>query len=210
MSPAYAFPVQGYPKGKIPLHWSTSPNAADLFAAKGTPIRAIFDGRIEDASWNSAGGWSVYLIGGPDVKNLHVYMAHMMEKPMVVAGQRVTAGQQLGKVGDTGNAAGTGNHLHIGIGSSIKDGTGAEGGAGVPWDNNNANKMLQYILDTLGSGPIVPPPPRPVDYETPLRYLTDPAGPVLTALADLKSKPLKDVLAEIDNIRNEILRNRPA
>lgn len=161
----YAFPVIGYPQGKIPLHWARHPNAADLFAKAGTPIQAMVDGRIDAAGWDETGGWYVYLIGDPGTKSLHYYMAHMQERPAVATGQRVTVGQLLGKVGDTGNAVGTGAHLHIGIGTSIKSGSGPEGGAGVPWGSNNCNKYLQRILDTVGSGPAVPAPtpsPTPV------------------------------------------------
>lgn len=216
----YAFPVIGYPKGKIPLHWGTSPNAADLFAARGTPIQAMVDGIIDDASWNDVGGWSVYLIGNPDSKSLHYYMAHMNERPAVVTGQRVTCGTLLGKVGDTGNAQGTGTHCHIGIGTSIKNGAGPEGGAGVPWPGNNCNKYLQHILDVIGSGPgggaAPPPPPPPPTAEQILRQLTADQGAVLVALRD-RSKNLKSQAAallneakEIDNVIAEIIRHRPA
>jgi hypothetical protein len=75
----------------------------------------------------------------------------------------VKAGQLIGFVGDSGNAAGKGAHLHIGIGTSIKNGAGPEGGAGVPWPGNNCNRYLQHVLDVLGSDPVAdtPAPPAP-------------------------------------------------
>jgi hypothetical protein len=207
----YCFPVENYPKGPIPLHWGTSPNAADLFAAKGTPIRAMVSGVIDDASWNDVGGWSVYLIGDPDTKSLHYYLAHLHQKPLVVKGQRVVAGQTIGGVGDTGNAKGTGAHLHIGIGKSIKNGADAEGGAGVPWPGNNCNKYLQHVLDTLGSAPVDDPEtePEPVNYETVARYLTAQDGPVLGALRDRVDR-LNGEAKEVQNVIDEIIRNRPS
>ena len=218
----YAFPVIGYPKGKIPLHWGTSPNAADLFAKPGTPIQAMVDGRVDAAGWDETGGWYVYLIGDPATKSLHYYMAHMLERPAVTAGQRVTCGQLIGKVGETGNAAGTGAHLHIGIGSSIKNGSGPEGGAGVPWPGNNCNTYLQRILDTVGSGPVTPapaPPPvdkdkRIADLETAVGELT--RGDVRRAIEALPDVAVENVPAEVANIvarleaiRAQFLGDRP-
>jgi hypothetical protein len=114
-------------------------------------------------------------------------------------------------MGDSGNAAGKGTHLHIGIGSDIKDGAGPEGGAGVPWGANNCNLYLQKILDDVGSGgPVTPPQPPPsTNYETVARYLTAKDGPVLVALRDRKQALLADA-NEIQNVINEIERNRPA
>jgi murein DD-endopeptidase MepM/ murein hydrolase activator NlpD len=184
--PQYCFPVQGYPKGKIPLHWETSPNAADLFAKRGTPVRAMVNGTVDTAAWDDTGGWYVYMVGDSDTKSLHYYMAHLAEKPLVNAGQRVKAGQTIGKVGDTGNAKGTGPHLHIGIGTSIKSGTGAEGGAGVPWPGNNCNKYLQRILDTLGSGAVDPGAPAEPE---------PPSGPTVAELQGIIREYEKQVAA---------------
>jgi murein DD-endopeptidase MepM/ murein hydrolase activator NlpD len=210
----YVFPVQDYPKGKIPLHWGTSPNAADLFAKAGTPVRAMVDGTIDDAGWDETGGWYVYLIGDPKTKSLHYYMAHLRERPAVVAGQRVTAGTYLGGVGDTGNAVGTGTHLHIGIGKAIKNGSGPEGGAGVPWPPNNCNKYLQHILDVVGSAPVAPSQPQPAppivgdkdarirELETTLAEVT--RGGVRQALESMHDKPLDEVQRELENVVNRL------
>ncbi len=215
----YRFPVVGYPKGPIALHWGVSPNAADLFAERGTPIQAMVNGVITYVGNDSLGGHNVLMKGDPDSKSLQYYMAHMDQVPLVKVGQRVVAGQQLGVVGDSGNAAGKGTHCHIGIGLEIKDGAGPEGGAGTPWPGNDCRRYLQHILDTIGSGGGVtppPPPPPPINYETIARYLTDPKGPVLTALIDRRKALLDTASAlttqanEILNIINEIERNQPA
>ncbi len=214
---AYAFPVVGYRKGPIPLHWNISANAADLFAPRGTPIQAMVTGSIHYAGLDTIGGWNVYLIGDPDTKSLHYYMAHMDKKPLVVTGQRVTVGQQLGVVGDSGNALGKGPHCHIGIGLDIKDGQGAEGGAGVPWGNNNCNKYLQHILDTIGSGPVNPdpvPPPPPTKDEVieMLRILvddvaTDRLNERIEALIKLEAQARNEA-QQLINVRNEVIRIR--
>ncbi len=217
----YRFPVVGYPKSVIPLHWGTSPNAADLFAPRGTSIQAMVNGKVTYVGNDSLGGHNVMMQGDPDTKSLWYYMAHMDQVPLVKTGQRVTAGQQIGVVGDSGNAAGKGTHLHIGIGTQILDGAGPEGGAGTPWPGNNCNRYLQHILDTIGSGggvtpPPPPPPPPPVNYETIARYLTDPKGPVLTALIDRRKALIETASAlttqanELLNVINEIERNRPS
>jgi murein DD-endopeptidase MepM/ murein hydrolase activator NlpD len=213
-SPSYCFPVERYPKGKIPLHWNVSPNAADLFAPKGTPVRAMVNGLVDQAYWDETGGWSVYYIGDPDTKSLHYYNAHLRDKPLVIAGRRVTAGQVIGYVGDTGNAAGTGAHLHIGIGKSIKIGSGPEGGAGVPWPGNNCNKYLQVILDTLGSGPVVAPPPVP-PVENPEQFIARLTAEIVrlrkdldgtrVAIAHLADKTVGDAYREAQKIRAEFL-----
>lgn len=204
--PTYAFPVIGYPKGKIPLHWGSSPNAADLFAKPGTPIQAMVDGRIDFAGWDETGGWYVYLIGDPATKSLHYYMAHMLERPAVTTGQRVAVGQLLGKVGETGNAVGTGAHLHIGIGTSIMNGSGPEGGAGVPWPGNNCNKYLQTILDTIGSGPSKPglPTPAPNDKDALIAALYERIDGLETAVRHLANVTVPKA-AEAGKAREEAL-----
>ena len=217
--PTYVFPVEGYPKGKIPLHWNVSPRAADLFAAKGAKVRAMVSGRIEDASWNDVGGWSIYMIGDADTKGLHYYMAHLRDQPLVQAGDRVTAGQHLGYVGDSGNAAGKGAHLHIGIGHGIQNGSGPEGGAGINYD---ANAYLQRILDGVGSGTVEPTPdpkPAPDPKQAPdseLAQLRERVAQLETALAHMCDVVAGDqaraIADEAQRIREEFLgkRRQPA
>lgn len=71
----------------------------------------------------------------------------------------------------------------------------------------SANKFRRVYLPTALAGP-VPPPPPPVNYETVLRTLTADQGGVLVALRDRKAHLLEEA-KQIDNIINEIIRNRP-
>lgn len=208
----YVFPVQGF-VGPVQRHHGVSMNASDLFAPRGTPVRAMVNGVVEEAGFNSIGGWSVYMIGDADTKSLHYYMAHLDSEPLVRAGQRVVAGQLLGYVGDSGNAAGTGTHLHIGIGAGIKNGVGPEGGAGNPWPGNNAVQYLQKVLDVFGSAPVTPAPapvPAP-DLQAEVNALREQLAAANTKLGvltvnyadtlDSLIKGLADLLVEMRKLR---------
>jgi len=139
------FPVDGF-KGTIEKHWGESTGAADIFAAKGTAVRAIRGGQVVDASWSDIGGWNVTIVDPQS--GLTFYYAHLQGPPAVSTGQTIKGGTFLGGVGDTGNAAGTGAHLHLGIGPQIASGTGPNGGAGVNPDGSlfNATAYLNALL----------------------------------------------------------------
>ncbi|MEU6076373.1 M23 family metallopeptidase [Micromonospora sp. NPDC047074] len=76
-------------------------------ASNGRPILASYAGTVTFAGWTSGGGWYVTIDHGGGWRTSY---AHMIESPMVRAGQWVSTGQQLGRVGSTGNS--TGPHLH--------------------------------------------------------------------------------------------------
>ena len=83
----------------------------DLFAAYGTPLLAIDDGRI---AWTNPADDSIGGIG-LDLRTVlgeDWYYAHLSALA-VEPGQQVTAGQVIGWVGDPGNATGGPSHLHI-------------------------------------------------------------------------------------------------
>lgn len=84
------------------------------FAAPGnTPIYAIADGIVTDATYHYSWGNYVQVYHGKDDSGntYSTLYAHMISAPSVGAGQTVTKGQLLGYVGSTGNS--TGNHLHL-------------------------------------------------------------------------------------------------
>lgn len=85
----------------------------DLFAPRGTPVRAAAAGfvyRIDDLS---LGGLSVTTIGGAGRR---VYYTHLDAVPDGLReGQWVEVGTVIGLVGNSGNAAGTPPHLHLGV-----------------------------------------------------------------------------------------------
>lgn len=88
----------------------------DIFAPRGTPVLAVFDGDAR-ASSEGKGGNVVYLQGvGPFARR--AFYAHLdsVEPPLGTgAVQFVTAGDVLGYVGTTGNAEGKPPHLHFGV-----------------------------------------------------------------------------------------------
>jgi murein DD-endopeptidase MepM/ murein hydrolase activator NlpD len=84
----------------------------DIFATKGTPIRAPFGGRVryENAG---LGGLAAYVTtaGGT-----YYYLAHMDRiAPGTAAGATVAQGQIVGFVGNSGNAQGGPAHVHFEI-----------------------------------------------------------------------------------------------
>jgi murein DD-endopeptidase MepM/ murein hydrolase activator NlpD len=87
--------------------------AIDLFAPRGTPIRAITDGTIAVKFTSDLGGNCLYQ-KTPDGSFMFFY-AHLSRYAKgLKEGQTVTRGDIIGYVGDTGNAKGN-PHLHFGI-----------------------------------------------------------------------------------------------
>ncbi|MBA2316235.1 MAG: M23 family metallopeptidase [Euzebyales bacterium] len=80
----------------------------DMFAAHGTPIYAVADGRIARVFNNRLGGLSINLV---DTAGNRYYYAHL-SATHVTTGQQVRAGDHIGANGNTGNARTTPSHLH--------------------------------------------------------------------------------------------------
>ena len=84
-------------------------NGVDLDNPPGSPILAAQAGLVLFAGWDVGGlGWSVKL---NHCNGLSTIYGHMMNPPMVHAGDYVQLGQQVGQEGSTGNS--TGPHLHF-------------------------------------------------------------------------------------------------
>jgi hypothetical protein len=82
----------------------------DIFAARGTPVRAPFNGvvRFEDAG---LGGKAAY-VTQPD--GTYYYMAHLDGfAPKLSSGSAVKQGDVIGFNGDSGNAQGGSPHVHF-------------------------------------------------------------------------------------------------
>ena len=82
----------------------------DIFAARGTPVRAPFPGvvRFEDGG---LGGKAAYVT---EANGTFYYMAHLDSySPKFRNGSPVKQGDVVGFVGDTGNAQGGATHLHF-------------------------------------------------------------------------------------------------
>ena len=98
----WLLPRRGPP---VHLHQGT-----DIWAAKGTPIRAPYAGRVryEDGG---LGGLAAYVTVADGT---YYYLAHMAgTAPGLASGATVTQGQVVGFVGDSGNAQGGPSHLHF-------------------------------------------------------------------------------------------------
>lgn len=84
----------------------------DIFAPRGTPVRATTEGVIAHVGTSRLGGRVVWIIGPGGQRH---YYAHLERFADVYRGQRIAPGDLLGYVGNTGNARGTPPHLHYGI-----------------------------------------------------------------------------------------------
>ena len=68
-------------------------------AKEGTNIQAVKSGTVTHSGWLELGGWRLSI---KDEEGLTHYYAHMMEKSMLKAGDKVNIGDVIGKVGSTG------------------------------------------------------------------------------------------------------------
>lgn len=93
-------------------------NGADLGAAQGTPIFAARSGTVRDAGYNDSAGNYVYLDHDGGYRT--VYM-HMVDRPLVTDGQKVTAGQVIGYVGNTGDSTSAHLHYEVWLNGSVQD-----------------------------------------------------------------------------------------
>jgi len=81
----------------------------DLSRPSGTPVRAVHAGTVRTARWGTGAGWYVLVDHGTYQS---VYM-HLVRRPPVTVGTRVSVGRVVGYVGSTGHS--TGPHLHFEI-----------------------------------------------------------------------------------------------
>src|SRR5438094_10439807 len=84
----------------------------DVFAARGTPVRAPVDGTFRPSN-GSIGGLAACVTMADGT---YFYLAHLDSLPPGLRpGQAVATGQVVGYVGNSGNAAGGPTHLHFEI-----------------------------------------------------------------------------------------------
>ena len=89
-------------------------HGVDIFAARGTPVTAVADGRVRTGT-GGIGGNHVWLSSGMlGIGGARYYYAHL-DSFNVESGDSVSTGDVLGYVGNTGNARTTPPHLHFGI-----------------------------------------------------------------------------------------------
>ena len=93
---------------------SRSHQAIDIMAPRGTPVRAVEDGRIVKLFNSEQGGLTIYQFD-PGAAFTYYY-AHLDRYASgVKEGQVVRKGDTIGFVGSTGNAAEDAPHLHFAI-----------------------------------------------------------------------------------------------
>jgi len=93
-----------------PRSGGRSHKGVDMIAARGTPIVAIYSGKIKRFSNSSLGGKSIYFTS--DAGDVYYY-AHLDGFADVGTGQQVEAGTVIGYNGSTGNAPDYLPHLHF-------------------------------------------------------------------------------------------------
>ena len=113
--PGYAFPVAGQhnyvdtfgaPRSDVPVHVGN-----DIFAAFGTPIVAVADGRIYRVGTLKISGNRLWL---RDKKGYRYFYCHLSDfAAAAYNGADVHAGEVIGFVGNTGDAEPTPPHLHF-------------------------------------------------------------------------------------------------
>jgi murein DD-endopeptidase MepM/ murein hydrolase activator NlpD len=113
--PGYAFPIAGEheftdtfgaPRSDVPVHIGN-----DVFAAFGTPIVAVADGRLYRVGTRTISGNRLWL---RDRKGYRYFYAHLSDfAAAAYNGADVHAGEVIGFVGNTGDAEPTPPHLHF-------------------------------------------------------------------------------------------------
>jgi murein DD-endopeptidase MepM/ murein hydrolase activator NlpD len=114
-TPGYAFPVAGShnfvdtfgaPRSDVPVHIGN-----DVFAAFGTPIVAVADGRLYRVGTLKISGNRLWL---RDHEGYRYFYAHLSDfAAAAYNGADVHAGEVIGFVGNTGDAEPTPPHLHF-------------------------------------------------------------------------------------------------
>ncbi len=115
---ALAMPVNGVRPQAIRDTWHASRSEGrkhegiDIFARRGTAVRAATEGIVLRVGSNRLGGQVVWVLGPGSQRH---YYAHLDRFSDVAPGMRVEQGRVLGYVGNTGNARTTPPHLHYGV-----------------------------------------------------------------------------------------------
>jgi murein DD-endopeptidase MepM/ murein hydrolase activator NlpD len=88
--------------------------ALDILAPRGTPVKAVDDGRIARLFHSKAGGITIYQFDPSE--RFSYYYAHLERyAPGLKEGEQVRRGQVIGYVGTSGNAPKDTPHLHFAI-----------------------------------------------------------------------------------------------
>jgi murein DD-endopeptidase MepM/ murein hydrolase activator NlpD len=113
------FPVEGFGRGKMTDTFNEARTghvhaAADIMAARNTPVRAVDAGTIARLLKNPSGGITIYQL---DPAQRYIYYYAHLERYAegLREGLAVGRGQVIGYVGTSGNAPENAPHLHFAI-----------------------------------------------------------------------------------------------
>lgn len=88
--------------------------AIDILSPRGTPVRAVVDGKIRKLFLSKPGGNTIYLFDKDE--QFCYYFGHLdAYREGLKEGEKVKAGEVIGYVGSTGNADPRVPHLHMAI-----------------------------------------------------------------------------------------------
>jgi murein DD-endopeptidase MepM/ murein hydrolase activator NlpD len=93
------------------LHEYRPHNGIDLVARYGTPVKAVADGRVEQAGWCGELGRCVRIEHEGGLVSIYGHLSEI--RPGIDAGGLVSVGEPIGRVGSSGLS--TGPHLHFGL-----------------------------------------------------------------------------------------------
>jgi murein DD-endopeptidase MepM/ murein hydrolase activator NlpD len=92
-----------------------SHDAIDIMAARGTPVLAAAEGRVEKLYFSNGGGGITIYVRSPDGRWMYYYAHLDRYAPGLAEGQQVRPGVAIGFVGSTGDASPEGPHLHFAV-----------------------------------------------------------------------------------------------
>jgi murein DD-endopeptidase MepM/ murein hydrolase activator NlpD len=101
-------------------------DGVDIFVARGTPVRAVFDGVIVDPAvrwrpWNPARyGTTAVVVSTETISPGYAALYMHLDRIDVKPGDRVRRGEVIGAAGSTGNAIGSPLHLHFELRSPFR------------------------------------------------------------------------------------------
>ena len=115
------FPVEGVSPGQLHDTFDDARGgglrrheALDIMASRGTPVRAVEDGKVAKLFRSIPGGLTLYLFDSTEM--FSYYYAHLDRYAAgLEEGDAVRRGDLIGYVGSTGNAAEDAPHLHFAI-----------------------------------------------------------------------------------------------
>jgi murein DD-endopeptidase MepM/ murein hydrolase activator NlpD len=114
-----AVPVEGVRVKQIGDSWHAPRSGGrlhegqDIFAKRGTAVRAAAEGYVVRVGESPLGGNTVWVAGAGGRSYYYAHLDSYAEG--IAVGEYVTTDSVLGYVGTTGNAAGTSPHLHFGV-----------------------------------------------------------------------------------------------